>query len=270
LFAEGATNGLGTSKYPFSSNAFPTLNQDGTAIGRYIKSVSPSATVAVLYENDNLGQPFLQGLESVLDGSKVKIVSTQSFDVSSVDVTNQMTTLAASKATYFVAGLTGAACTQSVSYLATSSWQPIPMVPDSCPAANFTSIPSSVSSKIIGANVLKGVVGPTYLSGSGVALYRKWMNKTGGQIEQPSEYGWYGASLDVSAIEKAKTLSRVDVAKAAASFPSLTPGIMLPGISIQGWQQGSPVIKKIAMLRFNPAAKDFGAPIAIENAIPVS
>lgn len=269
LFAEGAQADLGTAKYPFSSNAFPNLNQDGVAIGRYIKSIAPHATVAVLYEDDAFGQPIYQGLQAALKGSSAKIVAAQSYQTNSVDVANQMTTLAASKAQYFVSGSVGLDCTQSFTDIANSSWAPAKsFVTDACGSSALTSVPAAVSSKIVGANILKGVVGPTYLQSSGIQLYLKWLARSGGTVSTSSEYGWYGASLTVAALHNAKKLTRIDVAQAAASFSALTPGVMLPGLTIHGWEHGNPVLSKIAMLQFEPAEKDFGAPVAVENAVP--
>ena len=271
LFAEGAQGALGASQYPFGSNAFPNLDQDGLVIGRYLKSIAPHATVAVLYENDDFGQPILQGLQQALAGSSVKIVATQSFETNAVDVTNQMTTLAASKAQYFVSGSLGLDCTQSFKYIANSGWKPVKsFVTDACGAANLESVPAAVSSRIIGANILKGITGPTYLNSPDVKLYRSWLAKAGGTVGPSSEYGWYGASLTVAALHGAKTLTRIGVAQAAGDFAAMTPGVMLPGVTVRGWMNGTPVIPKIAMLPFNPATKDFGAPISVENALPAS
>jgi len=270
LFAEGAQEALGTAKYPFGSNAFANLDQDGFAIGNYLKSIAPSATVAVLYQDDAFGQPIYQGLKEALQGSDVKIVKTQTYGTTDVDVKNQMTTLAASKAEYFVSGSVATACTQSFKYLETSSWQPKSFVTDACGGPNLSPVSAKVTGNIIGTEELKGIGSSDYKADPGMQLMQTWVGKEGGEVNAGSEYGWYGAELAVNAIKNAKQLTRIGVAEAAATFPDMTPGVMLPGVSIHGWKTGTPVISKLAITRYVPADNAFSAPIKVVDAVPPS
>jgi branched-chain amino acid transport system substrate-binding protein len=81
------------SKYHFE--LLPTYPSEAAFFASYIKKTYPQAKVAIMYQDDDFGQPFAAGLKQDL-GSRV--VASVSYDPAASSVLSQVTTLAASHA----------------------------------------------------------------------------------------------------------------------------------------------------------------------------
>lgn len=78
------------------------------------------ATVAALYTNNDFGKTY----QRTLNECDVDIVSEQLHDPAAADITNEMTTLVATGADVFIAGVTASFCPQSLATVAASEWRP--------------------------------------------------------------------------------------------------------------------------------------------------
>mgnify|MGYP001824461007 FL=1 len=83
------------------------------------------ATVAALIMNNDFGKTYQSSLQACADAGQIEIVEEQLHDQAAPDITNEMTTLAASGADVFVAGTTAAFCPQSVATVAATEWRPV-------------------------------------------------------------------------------------------------------------------------------------------------
>src|SRR5262249_61004739 len=70
----------------------------------YLKQNKPNATIAVLKANDDFGQSYADTLNTIVQGTNLKIVQTQGYDPETSQVNSQVTSLAATHADVFVIG----------------------------------------------------------------------------------------------------------------------------------------------------------------------
>ena len=80
------------------------------------------ATVAALIQNNDFGNTYLEALKGC---EGIELVEEQLFAQDAANVTNEMTTIIASDADVFVAGLTGAYCPEAAATVAGSEWRPV-------------------------------------------------------------------------------------------------------------------------------------------------
>jgi branched-chain amino acid transport system substrate-binding protein len=85
-----------------------------------VEEYGAGATVAALYTNNDFGKTY----QNTLQGCDVEIVEEQLHDPAAADITNELTTVIASDADVFVAGVTGAFCPQAIAAVASSQWRP--------------------------------------------------------------------------------------------------------------------------------------------------
>ena len=103
LNATGATTwGRDWKKYPWTTGWQPDYELEGRIYGQAIARNSPSAKIAVLYQNDDYGKDYLRGLEAGLGGKTSNIVGKEAYEVTAPDVESQVAKLRASGATVFV------------------------------------------------------------------------------------------------------------------------------------------------------------------------
>lgn len=90
-----------------------------------VDELGEGATVAALIMNNDFGLTYQSSLQECADAGQIEIVEEQLHDQAAPDITNEMTTLAASGADVFVAGTTAAFCPQAVGNVAASEWRPL-------------------------------------------------------------------------------------------------------------------------------------------------
>ena len=97
--ASGATTfGRDFKQYPWTIGFQPSYRAEGWVYGTYLARTKPGAKVGVLLQNDDYGKELLAGLRQGIARSKVKVVATQPFEVTDVDVQSQISRLKASGA----------------------------------------------------------------------------------------------------------------------------------------------------------------------------
>ena len=100
--AGGARFGADPCGHPWTIQMIPSYAIDGTFLGQYISENLPGKTVAVLWENDTIGQDGFAGLKQTLDPSSNPIVAEQSYEYSDISINSQIANLAKSKADVLV------------------------------------------------------------------------------------------------------------------------------------------------------------------------
>jgi len=96
--AGGARFGSDPCGNPWTVQMIPSYTIDATFLGQYIAEYQPDKTVAVLWENDTIGQDGFAGLKETLDPSKNPIVADQSYEYTAVSINSEMSNLAKSNA----------------------------------------------------------------------------------------------------------------------------------------------------------------------------
>ena len=83
------------------------------------------ASVSALIMNNDFGKTYESALEQCEADGLITLSEVQLHDPAAPDVSNEMTTIVSSDADVFVAGTTGAFCSQAVSSLAGAAWRPL-------------------------------------------------------------------------------------------------------------------------------------------------
>jgi ABC-type branched-subunit amino acid transport system substrate-binding protein len=79
--------------HPWTVQMIPSNKIEGTFFGQYISENLPGKKVAVLYPNIQQGYDHLQGVKDSLDPAKNQVVSEQSYEVSAVSISSQVTNM---------------------------------------------------------------------------------------------------------------------------------------------------------------------------------
>jgi branched-chain amino acid transport system substrate-binding protein len=140
--------------YPWTSGFGLTYFGQAQAWAGWIKQTYPNgATVAEISADNSFGEAYHAGLVQALQGSNVKIVSTQYVPATASDIGNEMTTAAATKATVLVLEETDPFCTQGIQGAESGSWKPVVIMSQACAAAAATFAPLT-SKGVTGAGTL--------------------------------------------------------------------------------------------------------------------
>jgi branched-chain amino acid transport system substrate-binding protein len=224
--------------YPWTSGFGLTYFGQAGAWAEWIKEKYPNgAKVAEISADNSFGEAYHAGLVQALQGSNIKIVSTQYVPATASDITNEMTTAAATKANVLVLEETDPYCTQGIQAAETGSWKPVVIMSQACAAAaaTFTPLPSGVT----GAGTLTdlyynaptdpGIANPWFANLLMSTLKSQGLPSTNEEFADGWMWGWYVTEVLQDAASYRGGLNRANIMTAAYSIDEIYP-LMVKGI----------------------------------------
>ncbi len=79
--------GADVGAHPFTTGWQPDYVSEAKAYAEFLKAEKPKAKVAVLFQNDGFGKDLLGGFEKAIEGSDIKIVARESYEVTDPTIT---------------------------------------------------------------------------------------------------------------------------------------------------------------------------------------
>ena len=110
--------------HPWTIQMIPSYRNEGRFFGQYISENLPGKKVAVLYPNIQQGYDHLQGVKDGLDPEKNKIVSEQTYEVTAVSISSQVSNMKSSGAEVVTTIATPGYTAQAVSQADRLGWHP--------------------------------------------------------------------------------------------------------------------------------------------------
>jgi branched-chain amino acid transport system substrate-binding protein len=224
--------------YPWTSGFGLTYFGQAGAWAEWIKQNYPNgAKIAEIAADNSFGEAYHAGLVQALQGSNVKIVSTQYVPATASNITNEMTTAAATKANVLVLEETDPFCTQGIQGAESGSWKPVVIMSQACaaPTATFQSLPSGVT----GAGTLTDLY---YHAPTDTDVPNAWFAKllmsnlksqgldsTNEEFADGWMWGWYVTEVLQDAASYRGGLNRANIMTAAYSIDEIYP-LMATGI----------------------------------------
>ena len=214
LVATGATTFAAEfDKYPYTYGWQPVYQGESLIYAQYIQRNSPSAKIGVIYQNDDYGQDYLDGLTKGL-GSKANemIVDKEPNDVGAPDLSSQVLKLKNSGADTLFVFETPSPAIKALVATFQAGWHPtiylnsvanpVPYVQAAQKAAGD---PSAVDGLVTVA-YLKDPADPSQANDTGIQLYKQIMAKyyADGKLEDAFNiYGMATAWTVVDVLKKA-------------------------------------------------------------------
>jgi len=123
--ATGATTfGRDYRQYPWTIAYQPTYIAEGAMYGNYIRRTSPTAKIAILYQDDSYGADLIKGLERGLGPRKGNIVAKQGYKATDDNVQSQVARLRSSNAKILMLFTTPKFTIQAYQYVNGLGWKP--------------------------------------------------------------------------------------------------------------------------------------------------
>jgi len=255
--ATGASDwGKDIAKHPYTIGWQPDYVTEAVAFGEYLKKTKPNAKVAVLYQNDGFGKDFLNGFTKEIEGTGIKIVAKESYEVTDPTVAPQTVKLSKSGADTFLDIATPKPAAQSIGTVAKVGWKPLFLLGNVAASKGLVFKP-------VGLEAAKGIISNTYLkdpessqytNDAGMKEYKAQLKKFAPRLN-PDEpfnvYGWAVAETMTKALEQAgKDLTREKLMDAVRNMDQEI-SLLLPGIRIKTSKDDGYPIQSVQIERFD-------------------
>ncbi len=230
--AGGARFGADPCGHPWTVQMIGSYTTDGAFLGQYISEYQPGKTVAVLWENDTIGQDGFVGLKQALDPSKNPIVAQQSYEYTDVSVGSQIANLARSNADILVLHSNLGFIAQAIKAADRLNWHPQFVGP-------YITTDDMVFS-FVSPELIKGMVATNANkmaawrdTDPAVAQHYEIMQKYGGPT--PTNFTIYAqilAEVTVEALKRScENLTREGFMEAIESIQDFHSDLLLDGVS---------------------------------------
>ncbi|GIH92896.1 ABC transporter substrate-binding protein [Planobispora siamensis] len=253
--ATGASKWGTDTAHPWTIGWQPNYVSEARVYAQYLKQERPDAKVAVLYQNDDFGKDLFGGFQRAIDGSRIKVVAEQSYEVTDPSIDPQMRNLAESEADVFLNITTPKFGSQALAADAKNTgWNPLHIVNNV--AASITVL------KPVGFKNVQGIVSATYYkdpndpqwkSDPEMMLYYAKMKQYAPGADPTIPYhtfGWAVASSFHKAMESVKCPTREGLRDAVRALDNVQVGMLLPGVTMTtGADDGFP-IESMQLMRF--------------------
>src|ERR1041384_3351900 len=177
LASTGATRFTDPKNFPWTIAFNPNCQSEAHIYAKYILANHPSAKIAILYQNDDLGKDYVKGLKDALGAKADMIVAETSYELSDPTVDSQMVTLKGSGAGPFYNITTPKFGAQAIKKAAELGWKPVQILDINASPVSQTLVPAGLENAkgIISVNYGKDPLDPQWNADEGMKRHNAFM-----------------------------------------------------------------------------------------------
>jgi branched-chain amino acid transport system substrate-binding protein len=266
--ATGASKFTDPKNFPWTMGFNPNYFVEARIYGQYILKNYPNAKVGVLYQNDDLGRDYLNGLKAGLgDKAASMVVAEASYEVADPTIDSQILKLRDAGADLLFSASTPKQAAQAIKKNAEIGWHPVHIVDINATSVGAVLKPAGLeaSKGLISVNYGKDPLDPAWKDDPGMKKYFDFMAKYYPDGDKNSNFNTYGYSttqLLVHVLQQCgDNLTRENVMKQAASLKDVKLDLALPGIAVNTSPSDYRVNKQLQMMRFDGERWELFGPI---------
>src|ERR1700730_18379919 len=258
----GSSKFTNMKDYPLTTTGLVSYDTEGKIYAKYLSRTLPTAKVAILYQNDDLGKDYVNAFRTFLGADFDKRVVTAAYDITEPTVDSQVVTLKSSGAeALFVAG-TPKFAAQAIRKAAEIGWKATILInfPSSSVAGTLKPAGLENSIGVIVGTPNKDPNDTKWQGDPGIKIYRAFFAKylPGADITNTSYLTGYQQGMVLEQILKqcGSDFSRANILKQAKSLQDLVLPTTLPGIRINTSAGNNQVWTQMQLQRWNGTSWD--------------
>jgi branched-chain amino acid transport system substrate-binding protein len=266
--ATGASKFTDPKNFPWTLGFNPNYFVEGRIYGQYILKQYPTAKVGVLYQNDDLGRDYLNGIKAGLgDKAATMIVAEASYEMTDPTIDSQIIKLKSAGADLFFSASTPKFAAQAIKKNAELGWKPVHILDINATSVGAVMQPAGLeaSKGVVSVNYGKDPLDPSWKDDPGMKKYFEFMAKYFPEGDKNSSFNTYGystAQLMVHVLKQCDdNLTRENVMKQATNLKNVQLDLALPGIVGNTTPDDYRVNKQFQMMKFNGERWELFGPI---------
>ncbi|MCB1425675.1 MAG: ABC transporter substrate-binding protein [Zhengella sp.] len=255
--ATGASKFGDPENFPWTMGWQPNYVDEGKIYAAYIRENHPDGKIGILYQNDDYGKDYVNGLKAGLGDKASMIVAEQPYETSDPTVDSQIINLKASGADIFINVGTPKFAAQAIKKAHEIGWKPTQFLNSVSNSVGAVLKPAGLEASrgIISAAYLKDPQDPQWENDEGLKKWHAFMDKyypDGDKTSNFTIYG-YGVTQTLENVLRASCddLTRAGIMKAAASIDNLELDVSLPGINVNTGPSDFYPLQSMQLERFN-------------------
>ncbi|WP_369726544.1 ABC transporter substrate-binding protein [Bradyrhizobium sp. LLZ17] len=254
--ASGASKWNDPRQYPWTMGWQPSYASEARIYAKYIMTEKPDAKIGVLYQNDDFGKDYLNGLKDGLGAKASMIVLEEGYDTTEPAVDEHVVKLKAAGADVFISVTTPKFAAQAIKKAAEINWHPIHIISNVSASVGGVIEPAGfeIAQGILSASYIKDGSDPQWNADEGMKRFYNFIAKyapKANKLDAGVVFGYAAAQTMVKVLQMCgDDLTRDNIMKQAASLKDFEPDTLLPGIKINTAPDNFAPIEQLQMMRF--------------------
>jgi branched-chain amino acid transport system substrate-binding protein len=253
-----------TEESPWQLGFVPKYQNEGEAMGELLASSSAEHKVAILSQNDDYGEGYVEGFKSAIEGAdNIEVVKELTYEATDTSVDGQITELAASGADVFFNAMSVTPLMISSLQKAQSlGWKPSWFLPSntSSPGAILEPGGAAAYPGVYSVAFSKAPASPAFAQDPDVVEYLAALKQYGDYPDPPAfphcQWSWMvGATLE-QAFQKMEEPTRDSFMEALRSIKDFEAPLMLPDTAVDTTEDGQPAVSKVVVQKYNGRGYD--------------
>jgi branched-chain amino acid transport system substrate-binding protein len=255
--ATGADQWNDPKHFPWTMGWFPNYGIEAHIYANYILKNLPNAKIAVLYQNDDFGKDYLNGLKAGLGDKANMIVATQSYETTDPTVDSQVVALQGSGADVLLTAAIPKFAAQTIRKVYDIGWKPTHLLTSVSNSVGLVFKPAGLEKSvgIISATYYRDPTDPQWQNSPELKEWLAFMNGhglSGSVTDSQAVVGYSYAQTMVAVLKSAgDNLTRENIMKQAASLHNMTLPMLLPGITLNTSADDFQPMKQMQLEKFD-------------------
>jgi branched-chain amino acid transport system substrate-binding protein len=254
--ATGATKWNDPKTFPWTMGWLPSYQSESRIYAKYLAREKPTAKIAVLYQNDDMGKDYLKGLKDGFAGDPSRIVAEESYEVAEPTIDSHVVRIKSSNPDVVIFFTTPKFGAQAIKKLGEMSWKPVTIVSNVSASTATVMRPAGLENAqgVISAAYAKDASDPQWKDDAGMKafdeLLARYLPETN-RVDSSAMTGYNMATTMVEVLRRCgDNLTRENVMKQAASLKQFAQGGLLPGVTLTTAPDDFQPIEQLQLMRF--------------------
>ena len=225
--------------FPWTMGWQTSYRAEAQIYAKYILAEKPNAKIGLLYQNDDFGKDYLNGVKDVLGAERfAKMVTAVSYEATDATIDSQLVSLKGAGADVLLTATVPKFGAMSIRKVHELDWHPQHFMSNVAISVGTVIEPGGRENAIglISADYRKDPTDPTWKDDAGIKQWRDFMNAQMPGADQTDNNYLYGYSVALTLMQVLKQcgddVSRENIMKQAASVKDLEIPTLLPGILV--------------------------------------
>jgi ABC-type branched-subunit amino acid transport system substrate-binding protein len=254
--ATGATKWNDPKSFPWTMGWLPSYQSESRIYAKYLTREKPTAKIAVLYQNDDMGKDYLKGLKDGLAGDPSRIVAEESYEVAEPTIDSHVVRLKSSNPDVIIFFTTPKFGAQAIKKVGEMSWKPVTIVSNVSASTATVMRPAGLDNAqgVMSAAYAKDVSDPQWAGDAGIKAFDDLLAKYMPEVNRVDASAMTGYNMATTMVEVLKRcgddLTRSNIMKQAAGLKQFAQGGLLPGITLTTGPDDFQPIEQLQLMQF--------------------
>ncbi|MDE2363616.1 MAG: ABC transporter substrate-binding protein [Hyphomicrobiales bacterium] len=243
--------------YPWTVPLYPDFQTEGEVVAKYLLKTKPDAKIGVLYQNDDYGKDYLNGLRKGLGAKVAQVVMEASYELADPTIDSQIIKLKAAGIDTLIEQSSSKAAAQSIRKVHELGWSPLHIIGGSTASVETVLKPAGLdaSKGLVTTQFLKQPGDPAWANDIEMKAYKEFLAKYAPAVHA-DDYSVLVAYMNLNALvlvlqKCGDDLTRQNLIKQATSIRGAHLPLLLPGVSVSTTSTDYAPFKTLRIAIFN-------------------